>query len=381
MNICAPFIKRPVMTTLVMVSALLFGMMAYTRLPVSDLPNVDFPTILVNAALPGANPETIATAVATPLEREFSTISGLDSMSSTSSLGSIQITLQFDLRRDIDAAAQDVQAAISRAANQLPEGMPNPPSYRKVNPADQPILYLALTSPTLPLYTLNDYGQTVMAQRISMVSGVAQVLVYGSQKYAVRIQLDPKALAFRDIGIDQVADAVRRANVNLPTGALYGKNRAFTVQATGQLTSAKPYRSIIIAYRGGKPVQFYYQVVLAARFDFKDNSGSRGFKTGGAYVDKRLSGRNDAPKPAVGAGKNGPASRNVIAAYRKDSVRYRLPRSVVNYQPRKDRFPFYQPYFEVDGSTGQQFYISRVVRQIPDVDNLDPAGPGFSPQR
>jgi HAE1 family hydrophobic/amphiphilic exporter-1 len=279
MNICAPFIKRPIMTTLVMVSALLFGIMTYSRLPVSDLPNVDFPTILVNAALPGANPETIATAVATPLEREFSTISGLDSMNSTSSLGSVQITLQFDLHRNIDAAAQDVQAAISRAANQLPEDMPNPPSYRKVNPADQPILYLALTSPTLPLYTLNEYGQTVMAQRISMINGVAQVLVYGSQKYAVRIQLDPKALAFRGIGIDQVADAVRRANVNLPTGALYGTNRAFTVQATGQLTSAAPYRSIIIAYRGGNPVRL---ADVGTAID-----GVESDKTAAWYVDER----------------------------------------------------------------------------------------------
>ena len=279
MNICAPFIKRPVMTTLVMVSALLFGIMTYNRLPVSDLPNVDFPTILVNAALPGANPETVATAVATPLEREFSTISGLDSMSSTSSLGSVQITLQFDLRRNIDAAAQDVQAAISRAANQLPDDMPNPPSYRKVNPADQPILYLALTSPTLPLYTLNEYGETVMAQRISMVNGVAQVLVYGSQKYAVRIQLDPKALAFRGIGIDQVADAVRRANVNLPTGALYGTNRAFTVQASGQLTSAAPYRSIIIAYRGGNPVRL---ADVGTAID-----GVESDKTAAWYVDQR----------------------------------------------------------------------------------------------
>ena len=279
MNICAPFIKRPVMTTLIMISALLFGIMAYSRLPVSDLPNVDFPTILVNAALPGANPETIATAVATPLEREFSTIDGLDSMSSTSSLGSVQITLQFDLRRNIDAAAQDVQAAISRAANQLPADMPNPPSYRKVNPADQPILYIALTSPTLPLYILNDYGETVMAQRISMVTGVAQVLVYGSQKYAVRIQLDPKALAFRGIGIDQVADAVRRANVNLPTGALYGTNRAFTVQASGQLTSAAPYRSIIIAYRHGNPVRL---ADVGTALD-----GVESDKTAAWYVDQR----------------------------------------------------------------------------------------------
>jgi HAE1 family hydrophobic/amphiphilic exporter-1 len=253
--------------------------MAYNRLPVSDLPNVDFPTILVNAALPGASPETMASAVATPLEREFSTIAGVDSMSSSSSLGSTQITLQFDLRRDIDAAAQDVQAAISRAANQLPADMPNPPSYRKVNPADQPILYIALTSPTLPLYTLNDYGENVMAQRISMVTGVAQVLVYGSQKYAVRIQLDPKALAFSGIGIDQVADAVRRANVNLPTGALYGANRAYTVQASGQLTEATPYRSVIVAYRHNSPVRLED---VGTALDSVEND-----KTAAWYVDQR----------------------------------------------------------------------------------------------
>ncbi|HYA04123.1 MAG TPA: efflux RND transporter permease subunit, partial [Syntrophobacteria bacterium] len=238
MNTSAPFIQRPVMTTLVMVSLLLFGAMAYRYLPVSDLPNVDFPTILVNASLPGASPETMATAVATPLERQFSTIAGLDSMTSTSSLGQSQITLQFTLDRNIDAAAQDVQSAISGAQRQLPQDMPSPPSYRKVNPADQPILYLALTSSTLPLYVLNEYGETMMAQRISMVPGVAQVLVYGSQKYAVRAQLDPRALAAREIGIDEVSAAIQKANVNLPTGTLYGKERAFTVQATGQLTEA-----------------------------------------------------------------------------------------------------------------------------------------------
>jgi len=255
MNISELFIRRPVMTTLLMLSVLAFGIMAYIRLPVSDLPNVDFPTIQVSASLPGANPGTMASAVATPLEKEFSTIAGLDTMTSASSQGSAQITLQFNLDRNIDAAAQDVQVAISRVLRQLPKDMPTPPTFRKVNPADQPILRIALTSPTLPLYTLNEYGETLMAQRISMVSGVAQVQVYGAQKYAVRIQLDPKELAARGIGINQVAEAVAKANVNLPTGTLYGAQQAFTVQASGQLTQAEPYRSVIVTYRDGQPVR------------------------------------------------------------------------------------------------------------------------------
>ena len=227
------------MTTLVMLSVLVFGIMAYLRLPVSDLPNVDYPHHPVTGQLPGANPTTMATAVATPLEREFSTISGLESMTSSSSMGTTQIILQFTLNRDIDAAAQDVQVAISRVLRQLPKDMPTPPTFRKVNPADQPILRIALTSPTLPLYTLNEYGDTLMAQRISMVSGVAQVQVYGAQKFAVRVQVDPQELAARGIGIDQVAEAVAKANVNLPTGTLYGAQQALTVQASGQLTHGR----------------------------------------------------------------------------------------------------------------------------------------------
>ena len=216
------FIRRPVMTTLVMAGILVFGVMAYRLLPVSDLPNVDFPTIQVTASLPGASPDTMASAVATPLEKQFSTIAGIDSMTSTSAQGITQITIQFALDRNIDAAAQDVQAAIAAAAPQLPPGMPTPPSYQKVNPADQPILYLALSSPTLPLYTVDEYAQTMLAQRISMISGVAQVQVFGSQKYAVRVQLDPSKLATLGIGIDEVQKAVAQANVNLPTGTLYG---------------------------------------------------------------------------------------------------------------------------------------------------------------
>lgn len=255
MNIAEIFIRRPIMTTLVMMAILLFGIMGYRALPVSDLPNVDFPTISVTANLPGANPETMASAVATPLERQFSTIAGLDSMTSTNGQGITQITLQFNLSRNIDAAAQDVQAMIAKAARQLPQDMPSPPSYQKVNPADQPILYLALSSPTLPLSTVNEYADTFIAQRISMISGVAQVLIYGSQKYAVRAQLDPKALASRGIGINEVANAIQRGNVNLPTGALHGTNKAFTLQASGQLYDASAYRPLIIAYRGGSPVR------------------------------------------------------------------------------------------------------------------------------
>ncbi len=243
------------MTTLVMSAILLFGIASYRLLPVSDLPNVDFPTIVVSASLPGASPETMASAVATPLEKQFSTIAGVDNMTSTSGLGSTQITLQFALDRNIDAAAEDVQAMIAKAARLLPADMPSPPTYQKVNPADSPILYLALYSPTLPLSTVDEYAETTIAQRISMISGVAQVSVYGSQKYAVRIQLDPRALASRGIGIDEVANAVTTANVNLPTGVLQGSAKSFTIQATGQLNDAAAYRPIIVAYRGGNPVR------------------------------------------------------------------------------------------------------------------------------
>jgi HAE1 family hydrophobic/amphiphilic exporter-1 len=255
MNISALFIKRPVMTSLVMLGIVIFGVMSYRTLPVSDLPNVDFPSIQVSASLPGANPETMASSVATPLEREFSTIAGIDSMTSSSSLGATQITVVFNMDRNIDAAAQDVQAAIARTSRLLPKDMPSPPSYRKVNPADQPVLFLALTSPALPLYQLNEYAETMMAQRISMVSGVAQVQVFGSQKFAVRAQVNPEMLAARGIGIDEVANAIARANVNLPTGVLDGKHQAYTVESSGQLTEAAEYRPLIVAYRNGSPVR------------------------------------------------------------------------------------------------------------------------------
>jgi HAE1 family hydrophobic/amphiphilic exporter-1 len=255
LSISEGFIRRPVMTTLVMLAILLFGIMGYRKLPVSDLPNVDFPTILVTANLPGASPETMASSVATPLEKQFSTIAGIDQMTSSSGLGLAQITLTFSLSRSIDAAAQDVQAAIAKAASQLPRDMPSPPSYQKVNPADQPILYFALYSPTLPLSTVDEYAQTFIAQRISMIGGVAQVLVFGSQKYAVRVRLDPDRMATRGIGIDEVAGAIDQGNVNLPTGTLSGPHQAFTLETRGQLMEADAYRSLVIAYRNGSPVR------------------------------------------------------------------------------------------------------------------------------
>ena len=255
MSISDIFIRRPVMTTLVMLGILLFGITAYRLLPVSDLPNVDYPTIQVSAGLPGATPETMAATVATPLERQFSTIAGLDAMSSSNSQGRTSITLQFSLSRDLDAAAQDVQAAIAAAQRSLPPEMPSPPSYRKVNPAAAPILFIALTSSTLPLYALNAYGETLLAQRISTVSGVAQVMVFGSQKYAVRIQLDPNALSSRGIGLDEVKAAVRAANVSLPTGTLHGVEQSYTVKAQGQLFDAAAFRPIIVAWRNGHPVR------------------------------------------------------------------------------------------------------------------------------
>ena len=254
MNLSEIFIRRPVMTTILMMAVLLFGIMGYRQLPVSDLPNVDYPTINVSASLPGASPETMASAVATPLEKQFTTIAGVDAMTSSSGQGSTSITLQFNLSRNIDAAAQDVQAAISKTLRSLPQGI-LPPSYQKVNPADSPILFLALTSRTLPLSQLDDYGENFLAQRISAVNGVAQVSVYGAQKYAVRIQLDPNALATRGIGIDEVASAIDAGNVNMPSGVLWGPHRAYTLDASGQLQNAPQFRALTVAYRNGSPVR------------------------------------------------------------------------------------------------------------------------------
>src|SRR2546421_5452110 len=249
------FIHRPITTTLVMVGIVLFGMIGYFALPVSDLPTVVYPTINVNASLPGANPETMAASVATPLERQFSGIAGIDSINSSNAQGSTSITLQFNLSRNIDAAAQDVQTAISAALPQLPPGMPTPPGLRKVNPADSPILFLSLNSEVLPLPQVDEYAETLIAQRISMVEGVSQVQVYGAMKYAVRAQLDPAALADRGIGIDEVDAAIRNGNPNTPTGTLYGKFSNMTGQTNVQLDNATQFKTLIVAYRNGAPVR------------------------------------------------------------------------------------------------------------------------------
>src|SRR5580692_10597200 len=255
MNFSETFIRRPIATSLLMAAIALFGVVAYRALPVSDLPNVDFPTLLITAALPGASPETMSSAVATPLENQFSTIAGLEQMTSVNSLGSTQITLEFALTRSMDGAAVDVQAAITQAAKLLPQGMPTPPTFTKVNPADQPIIYLVLTSKLVPLWTLDEYAETRVAQRISMSSGVAQVQVLGQQKYAVHVQLDPHSLASHQVGINEVETALQAWNVNLPTGQITGPQRSFTLQASGQLTSAGEYKTLIVAYRNGNPVR------------------------------------------------------------------------------------------------------------------------------
>jgi len=255
MNIAEPFIRRPIMTFLVMMGVVIFGIVSYRLLPVNLLPNVDFPTIQVTADLAGASPETMASAVATPLEKQFSTIAGIDSMTSVSGTGETNITIQFSLDRSIDAAAQDVNSSIAAAARLLPPTMSTPPSFRKVNPADFPVFFLALTSDTLPLSTVDEYAETYLAQRISTINGIAQVSVFGQQKYAVRVQVDPSALATRGVGITDVEQAVSSANVNLPTGTLYGRDRMYAVQANGQLFDAPAFRPVIVAYRNGAPVR------------------------------------------------------------------------------------------------------------------------------
>ncbi len=243
------------MTTLVMVAILMCGLIGYNMLPLNALPNVDFPTIVVTAQLPGASPETMASAVATPLEKQFSTIAGIESMNSSSALGQSQVTLQFSLSRNIDAAAQDVQSAITQAAPLLPKDMPTPPSYQKVNPANNPVLYIAVSSDTLPLWSVDEYAETFIAQHISMIGGVAQVQVFGQQKYAVRAQVDPKQLAVHSLGIDEVATSIAQSNVKEPTGTLYGHHQAFNVQSNDQLLDAASYRPLIVAYRNGSPVR------------------------------------------------------------------------------------------------------------------------------
>jgi hydrophobe/amphiphile efflux-1 (HAE1) family protein len=255
MNISKGFIERPVMTTLVMAAMVIFGIAGYVTLPVSDLPNFDFPTISVSAGLPGADPETMASAVASPLENQLSTIQGIDTMTSSSVQGRTTINIQFSLDRNIDSAAQDVQTAISAATRQLPRAMPSPPTFRKQNPADLPILFIALSSKTLEPSRLNEYAESLLARQLSTVSGVAQVQVMGSKKYAIRIQADPSALASRNIGFDTLAQAVNATNVNQATGAINGGTQSAIIHANGQLNNAGEFRRQIMAYRGGAPVR------------------------------------------------------------------------------------------------------------------------------
>jgi hydrophobe/amphiphile efflux-1 (HAE1) family protein len=254
-SISAIFVRRPVMTILVMVAILVFGIAGFHLLPVSDLPSVDFPTIQVQASLPGAAPATMASAVATPLEKQFSSIPALDSMTSLSGTGISQITLQFSLDRNIDAAALDVQSAISAALKQLPPTMTTPPTFRKVNPADSPIFFVGMSSKAMPLTKVDEYAESLLAQRLSMIEGVALVNVYGSAKYAVRIDLDPGAMAARGLGIDQVQSAVSSGNVNLPTGTLYGSDRTYNIMVNGQFETAKPFADLVVSYQNGAPVR------------------------------------------------------------------------------------------------------------------------------
>jgi HAE1 family hydrophobic/amphiphilic exporter-1 len=285
MNLSRLFIERPVTTTLIMIGIGFFGVMAYRLLPVSDLPNVDFPTIQVAASLPGANPETMASAVALPLEKQFATIAGVTSINSTSFPGTTGITVQFDLGRNIDAAAQDVQSMIAKATRQLPPQMPAPPSLQKVNPADQPVLILGMNSPTLPMSVVYEYGQT-MAQRISMVSGVAQVGFGGDQKYAVRVDVDPRQLAAHGIGIDEVGQAIASANANIPTGTIYGSQLTYTLQADGQLLAASAYAPTVITYRQGHPVRLDQ---VAHVYDGVENDKMAGWnQTAGAPLTRTM---------------------------------------------------------------------------------------------
>jgi hydrophobic/amphiphilic exporter-1 (mainly G- bacteria), HAE1 family len=254
-GISAPFIRHPIATSLLMVGILFAGIVAYPRLPVAPLPQVDFPTIQVSVQLPGASPDTMASAAAQPLETQIAQISGVAQMTSISTLGSTVITIQFDLDRNIDAASNDVQAAINAAGGQLPRDLPTPPTYRKVNPTDSPVLLLAATSETLPLTAVDDIVETKLAQQISQVSGVGQVLVSGQQKSAVRIQLDPAKLVAKGLSLEDVRAQLSVATVDSPKGAIDGTTRSFTIYANDQLTQSKDWNDIIVGYQNNGPVR------------------------------------------------------------------------------------------------------------------------------
>jgi HAE1 family hydrophobic/amphiphilic exporter-1 len=248
-------IHRPVMTTLFMLAIVLFGIVAYRELPIAELPNVDFPIIEVTAQLPGASPETMASSVATPLENQFAQVAGIRKMTSVSSIGTTRVTLEFELGRNIDAAALDIQTAISAAQRALPDDMPDVPSLRKRNPANFAIFYLRLSSGSLPVSTVNDYAETVLQQQVSTIDGVAQVQFWGRQRFAVRIQVNPGALVTRELSLTEVEEAVKAGNTNLPTGTIAGDAQEASIKTTGQLSRAADYNNLVVAYRNGAPVR------------------------------------------------------------------------------------------------------------------------------
>jgi hydrophobic/amphiphilic exporter-1 (mainly G- bacteria), HAE1 family len=285
MNLSEVFIRRPIATSLLMTGIALFGVIAYRTLPVSELPTVAYPTITVTANLPGADPATMASSVAAVLERQFTTLAGLDSMTSSSGTGTVSITLQFNLNRDIDSAASDLQSAIAAAMPLLPPGMPTPPSFRKANPSDDPIVSLALTSEIIPAVRLDEYAETLMAPKISRIAGVSQVEIRGSQKYAVRIQVDPDKLTSKRIGLNEVSAAIQNWNVNVPTGTLQGPARAYNVIANGQLVNAESFQSMIVAWRGGAPVRLKE---IATVIDSVENTQNVSFRSTGDRVEPAI---------------------------------------------------------------------------------------------
>ncbi|WP_375477731.1 efflux RND transporter permease subunit [uncultured Nostoc sp.] len=320
MNLSELFIRRPVMTTLVMMGILIFGLMSYLLLPISALPNVEYPFISVSASLPGATPETMASSVAAPLERQFTEIAGLNSFNSTSSTGSTNISLQFDFSRRVEDAAKDVQAAISAAAGQLPAGMPHPPTYRKVNPSVSPILFLYMYSETQPISTVDENAEVTVGQPISMIDGVAQVQVFGQQQYAVRVQLDPRELASRGIGLNQVKTAIQQGNVNLPIGSLSNAFKTYTIQANGQLTNAASYRQLIVTYKNGAPVRLQD---LGQVIDSEQN-----VKVSNLYSDQKVTNRHSivlAVQPQPGAN-----TVKIVDAIQKllPTLREQVPKSI-----------------------------------------------------
>ncbi|MDP4595153.1 MAG: efflux RND transporter permease subunit, partial [Beijerinckiaceae bacterium] len=272
MSLSESCIRRPVMTTLLMMSFIVFGIFGYLKLPVAALPRVDYPTISVTARLAGGSPETMAASVAAPLERAFATIPGITQMTSTSQPGRSTITMQFDLDRSIDGAALDVQTQISSTMRRLPAEVTEAPSFRKVNPSDSPILFLSVTSPTLALTTINDYAEQVLAQQISQIQGVAQVLIYGQRKFAVRIEVDPDKAAARGLTLNEVRTAIAQANSSAPVGDLRGSKRKLSLQASGQIEKAEGYQKLVVAWRNGSPVRLKE---IANVYDSVENNESQ----------------------------------------------------------------------------------------------------------